>query len=167
VQKEALEGVEKTLKAEFMSNLARSQRRDAHELMAEIFNNLDRQAEGRILGALEERNRDAAERIRTLMFTFEDLRRIDAAGLQALLRTVEKDKLTLALKGASEDLREMFLKNLTERAAKLLRDDIAGLGPVRLRDVDEAQATIVSLAKDMAAQGQIQLQDGREEEMVA
>jgi flagellar motor switch protein FliG len=167
VQKEALEGVEKTLKAEFMSNLARSQRRDAHELMAEIFNNLDRQAEGRILGALEERNRDAAERIRTLMFTFEDLRRVDGAGLQVLLRTVEKDRLALALKGASEDLREMFLKNLTERAAKLLRDDIAGLGPVRLRDVDEAQAAIVVLAKDMAAQGQIQLQDGREEEMVA
>ena len=58
------------------------------------------------------------------------------------------------------------MKNLTERAAKLLRDDIAGLGPVRLRDVDEAQAAIVLLAKDMAAQGQIQLQDGREEEMV-
>ena len=100
------------------------------------------------------------------MFTFEDLQRVDGAGLQALLRAVEKDKLALALKGASEALREMFMKNLTERAAKLLRDDIAGLGPVRLRDVDEAQATIVLLAKDMAAQGQIQLQDGREEEMV-
>jgi flagellar motor switch protein FliG len=167
VQKEALEGVEKTLKAEFMSNLARSQRRDAHELMAEIFNNLDRAAEGRILGALEERNRDAAERIRTLMFTFEDLKRVDGAGLQTLLRAVEKDKLALALKGASEELRDMFFKNLTERAAKLLRDDIASLGPVRLRDVDEAQATIVAAAKDMAAQGQIMLQDGREEEMVA
>jgi flagellar motor switch protein FliG len=166
IQKEALEGVEKTLKAEFMSNLARAQRRDAHEMMAEIFNNLDRQAEGRILSALEERNRDAAERISGLMFTFEDLQRVDAGGLQALLRSVEKDKLALALKGASENLREMFMKNLTERAAKLLRDDIAGLGPVRLRDVDEAQASIVLLAKDMAAQGQIQLQDGREEEMV-
>ena len=166
IQKEALEGVEKTLKAEFMSNLARAQRRDAHEMMADIFNNLDRQAEGRILSALEERNRDAAERIRGLMFTFEDLQRVDGAGLQALLRTVEKDKLALALKGASENLREMFMRNLTERAAKLLRDDIAGLGPVRLRDVDDAQAAIVLLAKDMAAQGQIQLQDGREEEMV-
>jgi flagellar motor switch protein FliG len=166
IQKEALEGVEKTLKAEFMSNLARAQRRDAHEMMAEIFNNLDRQAESRILSALEERNRDAAERIRSLMFTFEDLQRVDGAGLQALLRAVEKDKLALALKGASEQLREMFMKNLTERAAKLLRDDIAALGPVRLRDVDEAQASIVLLAKDMAAQGQITLQDGREEEMV-
>jgi flagellar motor switch protein FliG len=167
VQKEALDGVERTLKAEFMSNLARSQRRDAHEIMAEIFNNLDRQAEGRILAALEERNRDSAERIRGLMFTFEDLQRVDGVGLQALLRAVEKERLALALKGASEALREMFLKNLTERAAKLLRDDIAALGPVRLRDVDEAQAAIVVLAKDMAAQGQIMLQDGREEEMVS
>jgi flagellar motor switch protein FliG len=166
VQKEALEGVERTLKAEFMSNLARSQRRDAHEMMAEIFNNLDRQAEGRILAALEERNRESAERIRGLMFTFEDLQRVDGAGLQAVLRAAEKDKLALALKGASEQLREMFMKNLTERAAKLLRDDIAGLGPVRLRDVDEAQAAIVLLAKDMAAQGQIQLADSRDEEMV-
>ena len=166
VQKEALEGVERTLKMEFMSNLARAARRDAHEMMAEIFNNLDRQAEARILGALEERNRDSAERIRGLMFTFEDLQRVDGAGLQALLRAVEKDKLALALKGASENLRELFMKNLTERAAKLLRDDIASLGPVRLRDVDEAQAMIVAIAKDMAAQGTITLQDGRDEEML-
>src|SRR3954462_11258471 len=93
VQKEALEGVEKTLKAEFMSNLARAQRRDAHEMMAEIFNNLDRQAEGRILAALAERNRDSAERIRGRMFTFEDLQRVDGQGRQTLLRGVEKDKL--------------------------------------------------------------------------
>lgn len=166
VQKEALDGVERTLKAEFMSNLARAQRRDAHEMMAEIFNNLDRAAEGRILTALEERNRDSAEKIRGLMFTFEDLQRLDSAGLQTLLRAVEKDKLALALKGASDQLRDMFMKNLTERAAKLLKDDIAGLGPVRLKDVDEAQAAIVLLAKDMAGQGQIVMQDGREEEMV-
>ncbi|MDB5504603.1 MAG: fliG [Tardiphaga sp.] len=130
-------------------------------MIAEIFNNLDRAAEGRILGALEERNRDSAERIRGLMFTFEDLQRVDGAGLQTLLRSVEKDKLALALKGASETLRELFMKNLTERAAKLLRDDIAGLGPVRLRDVDEAQALLVNLAKDMAAKGEIVLTKNR------
>jgi flagellar motor switch protein FliG len=167
VQKEALEGVEKTLKAEFMSNLARSQRRDSHEVMAEIFNNLDRASEARILASLEERNRDSAERIRSLMFTFDDLKRLDGPGIQVLLRGVEKDKLTLALKGASPDLREMFLKNMTERASKLMRDDIAGLGPVRLKDVDEAQATVVLAAKDLAAQGQINLAEGRDEEMIA
>ncbi|MBE9607641.1 flagellar motor switch protein FliG [Acetobacteraceae bacterium H6797] len=166
VQKEALEGVERTLKMEFMSNLARSNRRDAHELMAEIFNNLDRQSETRILGALEERNRDAAEKIRSLMFTFDDLSRLDAAGVQAVLRGTPKEKLSLALKGASEQLREMFLRNMSDRAAKMLKDDMEGLGPVKLRDVDEAQAGIVAMAKDLAAQGQIALSDGRDEEMV-
>ncbi|MBR0650521.1 flagellar motor switch protein FliG [Roseomonas terrae] len=166
VQKEALDGVEKTLKAEFMSNLARAQRRDAHEMMAEIFNNLDRQSETRILAALEERNRDAAERIRGLMFTFDDLSRMDGGGVQVLMRAVPKDQLTLALKGASETLRDLFIKNMSERAAKMLKDDLANLGPVKLRDVDDAQAAIVLLAKDLAAQGQIQMQDGREEELV-
>jgi flagellar motor switch protein FliG len=166
VQKEALDGVEKTLKAEFMSNLARAQRRDAHEMMAEIFNNLDRQSETRILAALEERNRDAASRIRGLMFTFDDLARMDGAGVQVLMRAVPKDQLTLALKGASEALRDLFVKNMSERAAKMLKEDLANLGPVKLREVDEAQAAIVLLAKDLAAQGQIQMQDGREEEMV-
>jgi flagellar motor switch protein FliG len=167
VQKEALEGVERTLRLEFMSNLARGSRRDAHEVMAEIFNNLDRAAESRILAALEERNRESAEKIRALMFTFDDLQRLDSAGIQVLLRAVPKDKLVLALKGASEALREMFFRNLSERAAKLLRDDLSALGPVRLREVDEAQATIVAQAKDLAAQGQIQLIDGREDEMIS
>ena len=167
VQKEALEGVEKTLKAEFMSNLARRQRRDSHEIMAEIFNNLDRASEARILSSLEERNRDSAERIRSLMFTFDDLKRLDGPGIQVLLRGVERDKLTLALKGASGDLRELFLKNMTERAAKLMRDDIQGLGPVRLKDVDEAQSAVVLAAKELAAQGLINLAEGRDEEMIS
>ncbi|WP_235952436.1 flagellar motor switch protein FliG [Falsiroseomonas algicola] len=167
VQKEALEGVERTLRMEFMSNLARGSRRDAHEVMAEIFNNLDRAAEGRILAALEERSRESAEKIRALMFTFDDLQRLDTQGVQALLRAVPKDKLTLALKGASETLRDLFFRNLSERASKLLKDDLAALGPVKLRDVDEAQATIVAMAKDLAAQGQIQIADGRDDEMVA
>jgi flagellar motor switch protein FliG len=167
VQKEALDGLERTLRSEFMSNLARGQRRDAHEVMAEIFNNLDRAAETRILAALEERNRESAEKIRGLMFTFDDLQRLDGAGVQVLLRSVPKDKLVLALKGASEPLRDLFFRNLTERASKLLKDDLSALGPVRLRDVDDAQATIVAQAKDLAAQGQIQLADGREDEMIA
>lgn len=166
VQKEALEGVERTLKAEFMSNLARAQRRDAHEMMAEIFNNLDRQSESRILAALEERNRDAAERIRALMFTFDDLVRLDGQGVQVLIRSVPKEQLILALKGASETLRDLFMNNMSERAGKMFKEDMANLGPVRLRDVDEAQAAVVVMAKDLAAQGQITLQEGREDEMV-
>jgi flagellar motor switch protein FliG len=167
IQKEALDGVERTLRSEFMSNLARGQRRDAHEVMAEIFNNLDRAAETRILIALEERNRESAEKIRALMFTFDDLQRVDGPGIQLLLRAVPKDKLVLALKGASEPLRDLFFRNLSERASKLLKDDLGALGPVRLRDVEEAQAVIVAQAKDLAAQGQIQMAENGEDEMIA
>ena len=166
VQKDVLDGVERTLRAEFMSNLARSTRRDSHELMAEIFNNLDRQTEGRFVAALEERNREAAERIKALMFTFDDLGRLAPASVQALLRAVEKDKLPLALKGASEGVRELFFRNLSERAGKMLREDIEALGPVKLRDVDEAQAAIVATAKALAAQGQIDISQGKNDEMV-
>jgi flagellar motor switch protein FliG len=149
-----------------MSNLARSTRRDAHEMMAEIFNNLDRQAETRFITALEERNREAAERIKSLMFTFDDLQRLSGPAIQALLRAVEKDKLPLALKGASEKLRDLFFANLSERAGKMLRDDIESLGPVKLRDVDDAQASIVTLAKDLAAQGSIEIGENKDEELV-
>jgi flagellar motor switch protein FliG len=166
VQKDVLDGVERTLRAEFMSNLARSTRRDAHEMMAEIFNSLDRQAEQRFLAALEERNREAAERIKALMFTFDDLQRLTPQAVQALLRAVEKDKLPLALKGASEKLRELFFGNLSERAAKMLREEIEALGPVKLRDVDDAQGAIVALAKEMAAQGQIEISESGDDEMV-
>jgi flagellar motor switch protein FliG len=166
VQKEVLDGVESTLRSEFMSNLARSTRRDAHEMMAEIFNNLDRQSEQRFISALEERNREAAERIKSLMFTFDDLQRLTPAAVQTLLRSVEKDKLPLALKGASEKLRELFFGNLSERASKMLRDEIEGLGPVKLRDVDDAQASIVVVAKELAAQGQIEINEAGDDELV-
>jgi flagellar motor switch protein FliG len=166
VQRDVLDGVERTLRSEFMSNLARSTRRDAHEMMAEIFNNLDRQSETRFIAALEERNREAAERIKSLMFTFDDLARLGGPAVQVLLRTVEREKLPLALKGASEKLRDLFFKNLSERAGKMLREEIETLGPVRLRDVDEAQAAIVAQAKELAAQGAIEITENKNEELV-
>lgn len=164
VQKEVLDGVEKTLRTEFMSNLARTARRDAHEMMADIFNNLDRNAENRFMSALEERNRESAERIKQLMFTFEDLVRIDMAGIQTLLRNIEKDKLAMALKGASEPVKELFFKNMSERAGKMMREDMEALGPVRLREVDQAQNLIVATAKELAASGQIAISEGREDD---
>src|SRR4051812_13222596 len=159
VQKEVLNDIEKTLRTEFMSNLAKTNKRDPHGMMAEIFNALDRGTESRFLSSLEERNKDSAERIRALMFTFEDLLRLDIAGIQTLMRAVEKDKLALALKGASEALRNSFLGSMSERASKLLREDMASMGPVRLRDVDDAQAHMVQLAKDLAVRGEITIDE--------
>jgi flagellar motor switch protein FliG len=157
VQREILDKIEQTLRTEFMSNLARTSKRDSHEMMADIFNSFDRQTEARFIGALEERNREAAERIRALMFVFEDLAKLDPGGIQTLLRAVEKDALGLALKGSSESLRELFFSNMSERAAKIMREDMESMGPVRLKDVDQAQMAMVQVAKDLAAKGEIML----------
>jgi flagellar motor switch protein FliG len=160
VQKDVLDDVERTLRNEFFSSLARTNRRDSHELIADIFNSLDRSTETRFLTALEERNRDSAERIKALMFTFEDLGRLDGTAIQAILRAAEKDRLPIALKGASETLRDTFLSNMSERAGKLLKEEIAALGPIRLKDVEENQAYLVSVAKDLAGRGEIIISDG-------
>src|SRR5216684_3164821 len=157
VQKEVIERVESTLRTEFMSNLSQTRRRDAHEVMAEIFNFFDRQTETRFMTALEDESRDSAERIKTLMFTFDDLTRLDTGSAQTLMRHIDKDKLAIALKGASDTVRQFFFSNMSTRAAKMLADDMAALGPVRLRDVDEAQAQLVNLAKDLSAKGEIMI----------
>ena len=164
VQKEVLDNVEQTLRKEFMANLARSTRRDSHELMADIFNSLDRNAENRFMTGIEERSRESAERIKALMFTFDDLARIDGPGIQTLLRDVEKDKLALALKGASNEVKELFLENLSKRAAKMMVEDMEAMGAVRLKDVDEAQSIIVSAAKILADSGDINIVTGSEED---
>src|SRR5256714_9548890 len=164
VQKEVIERVENTLRTEFMSNLSQTRRRDAHEVMAEIFNNFDRQTETRFMTALEDDNRESAERIKTLMFTFDDLTRLDSASAQTLMRHVDKDKLAVALKGATEPVRQFFMSNMSTRAAKMLLDDMQALGPVRLRDVDEAQSQLVNLAKDLAGKGEILISKNRSDE---
>jgi len=167
VQREILDKIEMTLRTEFMSNLARTSKRDSHEMMAEIFNNFDRQTEARFIAALEERNREAAERIRALMFVFEDLSKLDPGGVQTLLRATGKEQLALALKGASDKLREMFFSNMSERASKIMREDMESMGPVRLKDVDQAQVAMVQVAKDLAAKGEIMLAGaGAEDELI-
>lgn len=164
VQKEILDKIENTLRIEFMSNLARTQKRDSHEMMAEIFNSFDRQTEARFLAALEERNREASERIKALMFTFEDLGKLDPGSVQTLLRAVEKDKLALALKGSSDTLRDLFFSNMSERAAKMLKEDMEVMGPVRLKDVDEAQTSMVNTAKDLANKGEIMIMQNKDDD---
>jgi flagellar motor switch protein FliG len=149
-----------------MSNLARTNRRDNHEVMAEIFNFFDRNTEGRFLNMLEDRSKDAADKIRALMFTFDDLAKLDGAGVRALLRQVEQNQLAIALKGGSQKVKDLFFQNMSERAGKLLSEDMETMGPVRLRDVEEAQMALVNLAKELAAQGEIFLADSKDDELV-
>src|SRR5689334_19298623 len=167
VQKEILEKIEQTLRTEFMSTLSHSKRRDSHEQMAEIFNSFDRQTEARFITSLEEADREGAERIKSLMFTFEDLTRLDTSAVQALLAKMDKKDLAMALKGANDQIKEFFFANMSARSGKLMRDDMEAMGPVRLKDVDEAQGRMVSTAKDMAARGEIVLNKGKaDEEMI-
>jgi len=164
VQKEILERVEMTLRSEFMANLAHTSRRDSHEQMAEIFNCFDRQTETRFVTALEETQRDSAEKIKSLMFTFDDLIKLDAGSVQTMLRNVDKDKLAIALKGSTDTIRDFFFMNMSQRAAQNLRDDMGAMGPVRLTDVDEAQSMLVSVAKDLAARGEIVIAKSRSDD---
>lgn len=164
VQKEILDEVEKTLRSEFMTNLARTQRRDSHELIADIFNNMERSVEGRFMEQLEKSVPDSAEKIRSLMFTFEDLTNLDPTGIQTVIRAVDKEKLPVALKGATETLRDLFFSNMSERAAKIMKEDMAAMGPVRLRDVEEAQQYVVNVAKDLEGRGEIIIASGAEED---
>ena len=167
VQNEILDHIEKTLRTEFMTNLARTARRDSHEMMADIFNNLDRNTEARFMTGLEERNREAAEKIKALMFTFDDLSRLDNAGVQTLLRQVEKDQLAMALKGGSDEVKSLFFQNMSERAGKMMKEDMDAMGAVRLKEVDEAQAAIVQTAKALADAGEIVIAgSGEEDELV-
>lgn len=164
VQKEALDHIESTLRTEFLSTVTAARRRDPHEMMAEIFNGFDRQTEMRFLSALDVSNQDSAARVRALMFTFEDLGKLDPAGLQTLMRQVDKDTLTRALKGASEAMRDFFFSAMSQRAVKNMQDDIQSLGPIRLKEVDEAQTKLVTLTKELADKGEIVLSKGNSED---
>ena len=166
VQREIVADVERTLRAEFMSNLARTNRRDNHELMAEIFNYFDRcdrsPVHHRAGGAQQgdggpDQGPDV--HLRGSGQAGSD-RHPDPDALGG------NDRITVALKGASEQLRDLFLKNMSERAAKILRDDMQAMGPVRLRDVEEAQQFLVNMAKELAASGEIVLADGKDDELV-
>ncbi len=150
-----------------MTNLSRARRRDAYEVMADIFNNFDRQTETRFFAILEENNREAVERIKALMFTFDDLIKFDTVSAQKLMRNIDKDKLAIALKGAPEPVSEFFFSNMSKRAAKMLVKEMQELGPVRLREVDEARTLLVNSAKELAAKGEIQIvKGGSDDELI-
>lgn len=164
VQKDVLDDVERTLRTEFMSNLARTNRRDSHELMADIFNNLERSVESMFMDNLEESAPEAAEKIRSLMFTFEDLQGLDPQSVQTVIRAVDKDKLATALKGSTDTIKDLFFSNMSERAAKIMKEDMQAMGPVKLKDVEEAQTYIVNTTKDLEARGEVTISTGADDD---
>ncbi len=164
VKREVVSDIEKILQSEFMSSLSTGKKSDTYEMVAEIFNNFDRSTEGKFFEMLEKKNAEMAQKIRDLMFTFEDLKKLDNTAIQAILRTADKAKLPIALKGAPEEIKNMFFSNMSERASKILKDDMAAMGPVRVSEVDEAQMSIVQTARQLADSGEIKIPEGDEEQ---
>lgn len=164
VQPDVLEELENTLRRDFMSHLERSVQKDSHEFMAEIFNNLDQTMSDKYMGALETQLPNAAERIRNLMFKFEDLIRLNAAGIQSVIKVVDKGDLAIALKGAMPEIKNFFFSNMSKRASQMLDDDIESMGPIRVREVNDAQRRIVAVAKELIDSGQVMLAGANKED---
>jgi len=159
VKKEILESVEKTLRAEFIANASKAQKDDTNMIMAEIFNNFDRNNEAKYMGMLESKHPEVAEKIKKLMFTFDDLINVQPAGIQVILKVIDRNVLALALRGASDPVKDLFMSNMSQRAAKILAEEMTALGPVRTKDVDESQTLIINKVKDLAAKGEIIISD--------
>ena len=132
--------------------------------VAEMLNVMDKNTESSIMSRLEEKDPLLAEEIRKLMFVFDDIIKIDDRGIQALLKEVANDKLLLALKTASEEIKAKFFKNLSQRAAEMLREDLSNMGPSRLSDVEGAQQEIVNAARRLEAEGKILIARGGSED---
>lgn len=133
------------------------------EVVATILNQMDRTLESELLGKLEESNPDLAEKIRQLMFTFEDLVKLDDKSIQTLLKEISSEDIGLALKGASDAMKEKIYSNMSERASAMLKEDLEAMGPVRLSDVEKAQVKIAMVAKKLESEGKIILSRGSEE----
>lgn len=130
------------------------------ESVAEMLNTMDKATESRILATIEESNPDLAEQIRELMFTFEDLVLVDPAGMQAILKEMPQNDLVLALKTASDAVKEHIFSNMSERASDMVRDDLDALGPSRVVDIDAAQQKMVKIARKLEEEGKIIISGG-------
>ena len=166
VSREVLDDVEQTLRTEFMATLSRTQRRDPHENMAEILNNLDRANLNRLMTTIEELAPEGAEKVKSLMFTFEDLMKLTPQDIQAVLREVDKDALGIALKGATQEIRDKVFRNMSTRAAETLREDLDSRGPVRVSEVENEQKELLKIVRRLADEGQIQLASGSDDDFV-
>ena len=125
--------------------------------VAEMLNQMDSSLEGTILKGIEEFRQGLADEIRQLMFIFEDLINVDDRGIMAILKEVNNEELILAMKTASDEMKEKIFKNMSERAAQMMKEDLEVMGPVRLKDVEVAQQGIIKIAKKLEAEGKIVL----------
>ncbi|ABM29681.1 flagellar motor switch protein FliG [Nitratidesulfovibrio vulgaris] len=128
--------------------------------VAEILNAVDRATEEEVIAEIEEESAQMAEDIRNLMFVFEDVSSLDDRGIRELLKDISNEDLTMALRGSPDDLKEKFFKNMSERAATMIREDLEIMGPTRLSDVEAAQQNIVKTVRRLEAEGRVMIGRG-------
>lgn len=130
------------------------------QAVAEILNAVDRSTEEEVLAEIEEESAQMAEEIRNLMFVFEDIKALDDRAIRELLKEISNEDLTMSLKGASEDLQDKFFKNLSERAATMIKEDLEIMGPIRLSDVESAQQNVVKTVRRLEVENRIVISRG-------
>lgn len=157
VPKEIIREVDNTLRNEIKRMGSGGEDVGGVQALVDILNNLDRASEEIILETIEEEHTDMATEIRGMMFVFEDLIRVDDRGMREILKKVENQQLVLAMKTASEEMRQKIFSNLSARAAEMLKEDLEVMGPVRLTEVEEAQQAVIRAAKELEADGTIVL----------
>jgi flagellar motor switch protein FliG len=164
VQKEVLQQLEENLEADLLASFSIKKKMDTHAAMAEVFNSFDRTTETRLMDALEQVNATSSKRIRELMFTFEDLTKLDTAAIQTVIRAADKTMLAKALQGASELISNVFLSNMSSRAAKTLADDISSMQDLARNEIEAAQSELIRLAKGLIDRGEISKPRGKGDE---
>jgi flagellar motor switch protein FliG len=153
---EVIREVEKGLESRLSSMLGQSmEKAGGIETVAEILNLADRSTEKSIMEGLESEDPDLVEQIRRLMFVFEDILKVNDKGIQAVLKEIENSDLSLALKTASEPLKEKIFKNMSERAAALIKEDMQYMGPVKVSDVEAAQQRVVDIVRRLEEAGDV------------
>ncbi len=161
VSPDVVNELEKALEEEVKSaGGAESHQVGGVEPVAEILNNVPKELEQRIIGSIEETYPDIAEEIRKKMFVFEDLVYVDDRGIQTILKEVSNEDLLLALKTATEEIKEKIFKNMSQRAADMIKEDLESMGPVKLSDVEKAQQNIIQIAKRLEDEGKIVIAKG-------
>lgn len=164
VPREFLEDVAKTLEKELITENTSDQQVGGVKFMSEILNRMSRSSENAILTSLEDDDSDLAAQLRGLMFTFEDVLKIDDKSLQELLREISTEDLSKAMKMIDENMREKIYKNMSKRGAEMLKEDIEMMPPIRLSEVEASQRTILDVTKKLEAEGRIMILRGGEED---
>lgn len=166
IPREIIQDIEETLQKEFIAAATKASTSDPHEKIADIFNKFDPDVFESISNSLEDSMPDTFAQIKQKMFTFEDLVKLDAQALGRVMRAVESNTLALALKGAKEDIKSVFLNSMPERSRNILVEEMQSMGPVRMREVQESQKGLIAAAKALSDEGTIQIPMGNDDDQI-